>query len=216
MTSCQCEGVEQLFDNKMAMQKLRDYQRNGPSKTTRLLLDGLRAAGGGSVEDATLLNIGGGEGAIQLELFSQGLGSATDVDASGAYLAVAREEARRRGYDERVTYHHGNFVELADEIEPADFVTLDRVICCFDDMPALVGASVARARRVYGVVYPRDDWWVRAGMMTENALMRLRRHPFRSYVHPTHAVDAIVRAAGLKQQSFHRGAIWQVVIYARA
>lgn len=215
MTSCQCEGVEQIFDNKTAMRKLRDYQRKGPAKTTRLLLDGVRAAGGGSVEDATLLNIGGGEGAIQLELLSQGLRSATDVDASGAYLAVAREEARRRGYDDRVTYHYGNFVELADEIESADFVTLDRVICCFDDMPALVGASVARARRVYGLVYPRDDWWVRAGRVAENTLMWLQRNPFRSYVHPTHEVDAIVRGAGMKQYSMQRGAIWQVVVYAR-
>lgn len=212
---CQCEGIERLFDQQAAMQKLRDYQRHGPAKTTRLLLDSLRAEAAGSIEGASLLDIGGGVGAIQFELLAAGLGSATDVDASGAYLAVAHEEAQWRGYGDRTAYRHGNFVELAEEIEPADIVTLDRVICCYHDMPALVSASAALARRLYGLVYPRDDWWVRLGLATENAVFRMRRHPYRSFVHPTRLVDAIVRKAGLEQKAIHRGAIWQMVVYAR-
>ena len=110
---------------------------------------------------ATLLDIGGGVGVAQLDLLSAGLRSATDVDASSAYLDVAREEAQRRGYSERVSYRHGDLVALAPEIEPADIVTLDRVICCYHDMPALVRASAAKARRLYGLVYPHDAWWTR-------------------------------------------------------
>lgn len=212
MTCCQCEGIEALFDGRQANRDLRAYLRRGPKETTRLLVDALRAEG---VAGATLLDVGGGVGAISLALLPAGAQRATDVDASRAYLDVARAEAQRRGYGERVTYRHGDFVTLASEIEPADIVTLDRVVCCYHDMPALVAASAAKARRLYGLVYPRDDWWVRSFNAAQNVTLRLSRHAYRSFVHSTRAVDAIVRGAGLERRLAHRGAIWQMVLYAR-
>lgn len=208
----QCRGIEDRFDTEVGARKLRAYLRNGPDRTTQLLVDALRAEG---VADATLLDIGGGIGAIQLELLASGLRNATDVDAASGYLAVAREEAARRGYDGRVAYRHGDFVALAGELESADIVTLHRVICCYHDMPALVGASVGKARRLYGVVYPRDDWWVRLSMAVENISERIQRSQFRAFVHPTRVVDGIIRGAGFERRYFHRGAIWQVVVYGR-
>ena len=208
----QCRGIENRFDNDAGARKLQSYLRSGPDRTTRILVDALRAEG---VGDATLLDIGGGIGAIQLELLASGLRSATDVDAASGYITVARKEAERRGYSGRVTYRHGDCVELADEIEPADIVTLDRVICCYNDMPALVGASAIKARRLYGVVYPRDDWWVRLSMAAENFGEWIQRSSFRAFVHPTRAVDGMIRDAGFERRFFHRGAVWQVVVYAR-
>jgi hypothetical protein len=55
-----------------------------------------------------------------------------------------------------MSFQYGDFVALAPALSAADVVTLDRVICCYDDMPALVGRSAALAERLYGVVYPRD------------------------------------------------------------
>jgi magnesium-protoporphyrin O-methyltransferase len=212
MSCCQCQGIERLFDRREAQRKLDAYARHGPDRTTRLMLDAVKAAG---VEGATLLDIGGGVGVAQLELLAAGVRGATDVDASSAYLDVAREEARRRGYGEQVSYRHGDFVALAPEIEPADIVTLDRVICCYHDMRALVRASAAKARRLYGLVYPRDAWWTRGYSATENMVFRVRRHSYRSFVHPTRLVDAVVRGAGLERRALHQGAFWQVVLYVR-
>jgi 16S rRNA G966 N2-methylase RsmD len=109
MACCQCQGIERLFGRQEAQRKLRAYARHGPDRTTRLLLDAVK---GEHIEGATLLDIGGGVGVAHLELLSAGLRSATDVDASSAYLDGAREEARRRGYGDRVTYHHGDFVRV--------------------------------------------------------------------------------------------------------
>jgi 2-polyprenyl-3-methyl-5-hydroxy-6-metoxy-1,4-benzoquinol methylase len=212
-TCCQCQGIERLFGKQEASHTLRAYLRRGPARTTRLLLDALRAEG---VAGATLLDIGGGVGAIPLGLLPMGLRSAIDVDASGAYIEIAHKEAERRGFDGQMTYHHGNFVELAQKIEPADIVTLDRVICCYHDMPALVGTSAAKARRLYSLVYPRDNWWIRSVSAIENALRWMRRHPYRSFVHRTAQVDAAVRCAGLEQRSMRRDAFWQVVVYGRS
>jgi 2-polyprenyl-3-methyl-5-hydroxy-6-metoxy-1,4-benzoquinol methylase len=212
MPCCQCQGIERLFDGREALRKLRAYARHGPDRTTRLLLDAVKAE---HIEGATLLDIGGGVGVAQLELLSAGLRSATDVDASSAYLDVAREEARRRGDGDRVSYRHGDFVTLAPEIEPADIVTLDRVICCYHATPALVRASATKARRLYGLVYPRDAWWTRCFSASENMVFRPRRHPYRSFIHPTHLVDTLAHGAGLERRLLHQGAFWQVVLYAR-
>ncbi|MGZ8690915.1 MAG: class I SAM-dependent methyltransferase, partial [Aeromicrobium sp.] len=45
----------------------------------------------------TVLDIGGGVGAVHHELLHSGAATAVDVDASRAYIAVAREEAERQG-----------------------------------------------------------------------------------------------------------------------
>jgi magnesium-protoporphyrin O-methyltransferase len=112
-----------------------------------------------------------------------------------------------------VDHRHGNFVDLAADLPPADIVTLDRVICCYHDMQALVRLSAARARKLYGVVYPRDTWWVKTGLAIENFFYRLRQSSFRTFLHPTAAVESLVCSHGLKPR-FYRKLVWQVAIYA--
>ena len=212
MACCQCQALDALFNRREAESELRRYRRRGVRGATRQLVGAVREQG---VQGATLLDIGGGIGAIQLELLAAGAASATDVDASRAYVAVASEEAHRRGYGDRVSYHYGNFVDLAPTIEAADIVTLDRVICCYPDMPALVSLSSARAQHLYGLVYPRDTWWIRLGARVLNALLSLFRQQFRFFVHRSASVDAIARSAGLVETLRRPGLFWQMVIYTR-
>ena len=164
----------------------------------------------------TVLDIGAGVGAVHLELLASGAASATDVDGSSAYVAVAREEAVRQGTADRVRHEFGDFVALADDIEPADLVVLDRVVCCYPDMEALVRASVAHARRRYGLVYPRDTWWIRAGYGMLNVVARLARQRTRAHIHRTAEVDALVRSAGFAPRFLRSNLLWQVAVYERA
>lgn len=87
---------------------------------------------------------------------------------------MARQEAARAALERRITYLHRDFVSLAKGIPDADIVTLDRVICCYDDVEGLVSLSAAKARRLYGWVYPRPAWWVKAVLFFENLGCRLR------------------------------------------
>ena len=214
MDCCQCTGIESLFNEKEARSRLKGYRKDGPRKSTQLLIDALKEVSRG-VEGMTLLDIGGGVGAIQNELLRAGVKSAVDVDASKAYVKVAREEAERQGHADKVSYYHANFVDIAPEIPPADIVTLDRVICCYHDMPKLVGLSVAKAGRLYGLVYPRDVWWVRAGFFLENSYMKVTRSSFRSFVHHAQAVDKLVRDNAFQPRYHKTSGPWQVVVYGR-
>lgn len=212
MNCCQCQGIEDLFSEAFVQKELAHYRSRGPDRTTRLLINALKLE---SVRGLTLLDIGGGLGAIQHEMLSAGIEHATEIEASAAYLSAAKAEARRRGMAERVTFEHGNFVELAEHIPPADIVTLDRVICCFDDMESLVGLSVARAGKLYGLVYPRDTWWVKGVLTIQNFFFKVLRRHYRAYVHATADVEAIVNGNGFRRRFYRKTLAWQVVVYAR-
>lgn len=234
MDCCQCEGIETLFNEKEAKIKLRAYRKDGPAQSTRILIEALknelakagkrenpaeegRPGSGMEGQGMILLDIGGGVGAIQHELLRApvGIERAINVEASRAYMVAARREAERQGQTDRIVYYHANFVDIAPQIPPADIVTLDRVICCYPDMLALVGKSVAKAGLLYGLVYPRDTWWQRVAIFVENLHMRIVRNSFRAYVHRTQAIDDLVRSNGLHQCFYERSGMWQVVVYAR-
>ncbi|MBZ0299963.1 MAG: class I SAM-dependent methyltransferase, partial [Anaerolineae bacterium] len=153
---------------------------------------------------------------MQHELLKAGAERATDVDASPAYIQVARGEAERLGYGDRVTYHRGDFVALASQLDSADIVTLDRVICCYPDAQALVSLSAAHARRFYGLIYPRSIWWVRLFRPIFNSYHRLRRSSYRFFVHAPEQVDAILNTQGFRQVFRHTDFFWQVLLFERA
>lgn len=213
MVSCQCQGIETKFDQKYVAKKLKEYRKNGPKKTTLQLIEALRVEG---VNGMTLLDIGGGVGDIQHEMIRSGVSAATNNEASTAYLEACRQEADRLGHSNRIRHIPGNFIEVSKDVAPADIVTLDRVICCYDDMPELVKLSAEKARKLYGVVYLLDKWWVRLGILVYyNFRNWLQRNPMRMFVHPPEVVESIIRGNGLARRFYREMGAWQVVVYAR-
>jgi SAM-dependent methyltransferase len=215
MDACGCDGpgFASIFDRKTAERDRDRYRRNGPDRTTRMLLDLLvpyRSAG------SSVLDIGGGIGLIDRELLRAGAGHAVLVDGSAAYLDVARQEARRENVLDRIEFVEGDFVARATAIDPADIVTLDRVICCYPDADALVGLSSMRARTAYGLVLPRDRRLVRIAIRLENLWFRLQRKPYRAYAHSTSRVDEIAAANGLRPRSEGHTFFWRVAVYDRS
>jgi hypothetical protein len=202
-----------FYNERLAASDLKRYREKGPRPWTRTLIESLKAEG---VEGATLLDIGGGIGVIPHELLAAGASSATCVDASAAYLATASAESERRGYGDCVTYRHGDFVQLAESIPPADIVTLDRVINVYPDWQRLIELSAGSARRLYGLVYPRDTPFVRLVIFGINLVLRLRRKQVRAAVRPADAIEHILRDNGLTlHTSESAGPAWQVAVYRR-
>ena len=212
MTCSQCRGIELLFDDRTARRELARYRRRGPSRSTRRLIDLLHEQG---VRGRTFLDIGGGIGAVQHELMAAGATGGVHADASPAYLEVSRQEARARGHEADIDYVGGDFLEIASDIPTADFVVLDRVICCYPDMAGLIDASAPKARVAYGLVYPRDTRTARGVFKVVNLVQRLRRHPFRIFLHDTAEVEQRVAAHGLHKRTVRRGLVWQVVVFDR-
>jgi SAM-dependent methyltransferase len=199
-----------FYNDKRAASDLRRYREKGPNRWTAALIEALKAEGVGG---ATLLDIGGGIGAIQHELLAAGVTSVTSVDASAPYLDVARSESKRRGYEDRVRYVHGDFVQLAESIPAAEIVTLDRVVNVYPDWQRLLRLSADRALRLYGLVYPRDTPFVRVGIFAINLALR---GPVRASALRDDAIEAILRESGLSPQfSISVGPVRQAALYRR-
>ena len=207
-----CCGTADFFGERIARRNLKKYRRRGPYGTTKRLLAALRSTPG---PKETLLDVGGGVGMIAHEMLAAGTSRAAIVDASPAFLAAAREESARRQTDDRLRLELGDAVELRDEVPAADVVTLDKVVCCYVDMESLLATTASRARRLMGLAYPRDDWWVRAMVAFGNSMLRLRGSAFRSYVHRTSAIEAALRRAGLAPRTMQRGPFWIVAVFER-
>lgn len=203
---------DEAFDDRHAQRRLDEYRRRGARRSTQRLIAALAADG---IDGATVLDIGGGVGAVHLGLLDAGAAAAVDVDASGPLLAAARDEALRLGLADRVAHHRGDFVALANELPKADVVALDKVICCYPDDAALLAAAASHARMRIGLVLPRDAWWTRAAGRLLNSWQWLRRDRYRFYVHRAGDIDAVLRSAGLELVHLDRGWVWQVEVHER-
>jgi ubiquinone/menaquinone biosynthesis C-methylase UbiE len=209
---CCDQDFERLFDEQEADHDLAEWHAGGPPDATQELIDALLAEG---VKGATLLDIGAGIGIVHLELLVAGAASAVDVDASSAYLSAARAQAERLGLADRVQYRFGDVVELAAELPPVDVVTLDRVICCYPNLSALLGAATRPGARLIGLVHPADTWWMRSSTALFNVLSRVLRRHHSFYVHPRSAIDRILRDAGYMERYRGGGRVWRVEVYGR-
>lgn len=210
MNCCQRQVIDDRFNQDCVAKKIQQYRQSGLKKETRLLVEALISE---RIAGLTLLDIGGGLGAIAHELIKAGVSQTVSVEASQAFINSAKIEAARYGFADKMTFVHGDLVELAPQVPEADIVTLDKVVCCYQDMESLVRASTAKAKKLYGLVYPRDDWWMKAAIGFENLVENLKGSDWRVYVHPTQEVDRVIRDRGL-QVRFRRALIdWQIVVY---
>jgi magnesium-protoporphyrin O-methyltransferase len=205
--------VDTEFGDAIARRELRRFQRRGPNPATRKLLDALRQAP--LPKEPTLLDVGGGIGAIHHVLLDAGFARAAQIDASRAYLAVAEAEARRRGHGPRISFAHGDFHALAAGTAAADVVTLDRVVCCDPDFAHLLGAAADHARHALALTYPHDRWYTRLFVRAINLMRRLRRDPFRAYIHPPAAMAAVLESRGLHRRFTGGTRIWSAELFER-
>jgi 2-polyprenyl-3-methyl-5-hydroxy-6-metoxy-1,4-benzoquinol methylase len=205
-------AAERQFGPAVAARDMERYERKGPDAATRLLLTAVRdAARAGD----SLLDVGGGVGVVSLELLSAGVNRATIVEASPSYLDAARRSAEQKGFANRLQFLAGDFTAIAASIEPADTVTMHRVVCCYPRYEPLLGEAARCCRRALAFSYPHDRWYLRAWIVLDNMCRRILRNPFRTFVHPAAAMERILVAAGFQRVSRQRTLVWCVDLYRR-
>ena len=209
---CTPKGYRQVFSEKNAFREAQRYRSKGLDGTSRRILDSLRDRG---VEGTTLLEVGGGIGAIEIELLKAGMARAVNVELTPTYEAAAGELLAEAGVRDRVERRVRDFAEAGAEVEAADVVVMNRVICCYPDMPRLAGAAADRARDVLVMSFPNRRWWTRLGLTFANIGFRLVRLQFRVFLHPPALILAAVEGRGFTTRLNQPGVIWQVVALDR-
>lgn len=212
MICCKNNVIERQFDKNLAAKKLRRYRAGGIGRQTGMLVDSIKALG---IEGYSLLDIGCGLGSIGIELLESGLAAVENIDVSSSYLEAAETEYKRRNLIDKTNFTHGNFVEIAGNVSTADIVTLDKVICCYDEVERLIKLSCGKTSKFYGVIYPRDNWWVKAAIGLENLLRKIKGSTFKLFVYPAEVVENLIMEQGLSRVYYKATIAWQIVIYGR-
>jgi magnesium-protoporphyrin O-methyltransferase len=203
-------GYDKLFGEKAARRNLKQYRRRGLDEAGKQMVEFLRGRG---VEGLTILEIGGGIGALETELLKAGASSAVNAELSPAYEPFARELWQEAGVEERAEYRIGDVTQ--NGVGPADAVVMNKVVCCYPDAEALVGAAAERARRYLVMSFPRERRLTRIGFGGLNLISRLLRWEFRSFIHPVAEILGAAERRGLKPVDDHRGLVWQIVALER-
>lgn len=210
---CQPGDLDGIFTPGRAEADARGYRRKGLRGDARVIVEIASAFG---MSGRSVLEVGGGVGAIQIELLRAGAAHATNVELSRTYEPAARALGEEAGVADRMSREIGDFVVEAPRIAIADVVVLHRVICCYPDVGALAGTAALHARALLLLTIPVERWWMRAGALAINLWPRIIRSRFRFYVHPSAAVVAAASAHGLRVKERRRGRVWQLLVLARA
>lgn len=206
---CRPESYNRLFSARQAKLDAVRYRKRGLGGTSR---DLVQLAG--DVSGATVLEVGGGVGAIELDLLAAGADRATNVELSGEYEEEAAKLIGERGLGERVDRRVADFV--TEPVEAADVVVMHRVVCCYPDVDLLVGVAAAHTRERLLLTYPRERPWTRIGIRAINLLMRISSSTFRAFVHPVSCITAAAEREGLTLELRERpGLIWENAVYKR-
>jgi 2-polyprenyl-3-methyl-5-hydroxy-6-metoxy-1,4-benzoquinol methylase len=205
---CDPGGFEDIFGPRFARRQARRYRKRGLDAAAQRMVDFLTARG---IEGATVLEVGGGVGEIQLELLRHGAARATNLELVDAYDIPARELAAEAGMTERVSRRLLDIAAAPDEIEPADVVVLHRVVCCYPDYPRLLGTAADHARRLLVFSHPPRNSISRAVVATQNGMFRLTGRSYRAFTHPPAAMVQVLSRHGLRVNLQHHASVWQVV-----
>jgi magnesium-protoporphyrin O-methyltransferase len=209
---CRPESYGAFFTRRGAERALRRYRKRGLDKLSAKIAKVVKERG---VAGATVLEVGGGIGALDVELIQAGAERATNVELSPEYEVAAAELASARGVQNRIERRVGDFVAEPD-IPEADTVVMNRVVCCYPDYEALVGAAADHARRLLVFTFPRERALVRGAFWLMNVWLRVRGNDFRGFVHSSSAMLEVGRQHGLTPVLERQGPFWQLAALERA
>lgn len=208
------ERYRSIFNASFSRSITRRYEKKGLRPVEQRIVDFLAGAG---LEGASVLEIGGGAGEIQLELLARGAARSENLELSDSYEADAARLIGRAGMAGRVSRRLGvDLAETPDAVEPADVVVLHRVVCCYPDYAALLGAAAAHARRAIVFSYPPANGLNRIGTAVINGMMRLNGRSYRAFMHDPAAMIDVVRSRGLEPAYEWNGWAWRISGAVRA
>ena len=209
---CTPKGYRRVFSEKSAQAEARNYRRKGLDATAQNIVKLLRDRG---IEGKSVLEVGGGIGAIQIELLKAGATRAVSVELTPTYEEAAGELVKEAGLGDRIERRLMDFAESGGKVEPADIVVLNRVICCYPDMPKLTGVAADHTRNVLVMTFPNDSWWIRWGLTVANLVFRVMRMEFKVFVHSPRQIVATGEQHGLRETVNRPGFLWSMVALER-
>src|SRR4051794_1298799 len=151
---CDPRGCDAFFGERFARRVAKRYRRRGLDRTAQRIVDFLAERG---IEGATVLEIGGGVGEIQVELLKRGARRAVNLELSGAYEREARALLDEAGLADRVERRMVDIAVAPESVERAHPGVLNPGVCCYPHYQRLLRAAARPPRRPLRLRYPPPD-----------------------------------------------------------
>lgn len=207
-----CCGADLFFDQKTADKKYKAYLKKGPSRVTAKMIEQLENQ---EVEDKSMVDIGGGIGALQWWFLGNGGNSTIGIDASSGYLKQAEEHAKTKGFESNVKFILGNCVDIYPHIETVDFITLDKVVCCYPNYKEILEATCDKATTTVSLSYPMDGFISEVVRKIGDFFMSFKDNPFRPFIHSVKEIRRVFKQKGYKRVAHNLAFPWHVETYEK-
>jgi 2-polyprenyl-3-methyl-5-hydroxy-6-metoxy-1,4-benzoquinol methylase len=205
---CDPEDCQSVFSRQFARRTAKRYRSRGLSPAADRMVQFLDDQG---LPGASVLEIGGGVGEIQVELLRRGASRVTNLELSTQYEDEAAQLLDDAGLAGRVDRRFLDIAREPEMVESADVVVLHRVVCCYPDYQRLLSAAARHATQAMVFSYPPGNAATRALTWSENLARRLRGNTFRGYLHSPAAMIGAAEAHGLHVTYRHHSWDWDVV-----
>jgi 16S rRNA G966 N2-methylase RsmD len=209
---CNPRGCDSAFTERFARRTATRYRKHGLDRTAQRLIALLEVRG---VQGATVLEVGGGVGHLQIELLKRGATHATNLELSPSYEQEALALLDSAGLTARVDRRIIDIAADPGAVAAADIVIAHRVVCCYPDYEALLSALATHAGQQLVFSHPPRNLLTRAFIAAQNLTYRLRGSEFRVFTHPPATMLSVLRANGLRPVATSRHLAWHVELATR-
>jgi predicted TPR repeat methyltransferase len=212
--------ISDQFDRRIAEQ-MDDLGGEGLPEmvdVSEMLLELLGSAAAVASAAPTVLEMGCGSGALLVELLRRGAASADGIDLSADMLSAAERRAAQADVSDRISFTRGDASVI--ELQPHDWVILDRVFCCYPRLDRLLGTATRAATRRVAFSVPNSRGW-RGALNTlmwesSNIPQRLGRPGCIGHVHSIDRIESQLSSAGFKLTGRDKLGLWYAAVWDRA
>ncbi len=215
-----CSGSENVndldnfFDERYQFRAAEKYPKRGLDPKSQALIDWVVPKLDGA---QTMMEVGCGGGMVHQDLLrNQKISHAIGIDVSSAGIKAATQNAEKFGLTEQIDYYQVDFAQNAEQFEPADFVVMDRVICCYPHLDLLLGQAAQKASKYLAISFPVENVFSKLAIWGFTRCLKLIGQTYHPYLHGHAAIQKTAEQAGMRLVHRDRRTIWTMMVFERS
>lgn len=190
----------------------RRFRAAGLEPVQKFLVEGIKL---NSIDGRSILDIGCGVGSIHLTLLREGASRSVGIDISEGMLQEARHFADKFGLTARAHYVTGDFTKISPSVEEGDIIVLDKVVCCYEDVVALIHTSTDKTRQTYALSHPKENPLMKGLFKGHIFLAKIFGWSFHPFWHNWAAMKSLILSRGFHVVYENSTISWQVLVFER-
>lgn len=211
MDCCAAEGTNRFFSRWSRTYRKR-FRKKGLEKGQKYLIEGISQH---PISSKTILDIGCGVGGLHLNLLQQGAALAVGIDIAEGMINEARKLAGELGLESKTHYYVGDFVTMNGEIPLSDITVLDKVVCCYENVSALLQKSIAKTREIYALSFPTNNLIITFFFKIQIFVSKLLRFSFHPYWHDWEQMCEVIQSHGFREIYRNNTIVWSIRVYGK-